>query len=78
MDVVSREIGRAMESSSFIRKMFEKGIELKKHFGDDAVCDFSLGNPDVPPPAKTAQVMSSLAKDAVKPLGFEIRLLLRR
>ena len=70
MDVVSREIGRAMESSSFIRKMFEKGIELKKHFGDDAVCDFSLGNPDVPPPAKTAQVMSSLAKDAVKPLGL--------
>ena len=70
MDVVSREIGRAMESSSFIRKMFEKGIELKKRFGDDAVCDFSLGNPDVPPPAKTAQVMSSLAKDAVKPLGL--------
>ena len=70
MDVVSSEIGRAMESSSFIRKMFEKGIELKKHFGDDAVCDFSLGNPDVPPPAKTAQVMSLLAKDAVKPLGL--------
>ena len=70
MDVVAREIGRAMESSSFIRKMFEKGIELKKRFGDDAVCDFSLGNPDVPPPAKTAQVMSSLAKDAVKPLGL--------
>jgi len=70
MDVVSREIGRAMESSSFIRKMFEKGIELKKRFGADAVCDFSLGNPDVPPPAKTAQVLAALAEDAIKPLGL--------
>ena len=70
MNVVSREIGRAMESSSFIRKMFEKGIELKKRFGEDAVCDFSLGNPDVPPPARTAQALSDIASDAVKPLGL--------
>ena len=70
MNVVAREISSAMESSSFIRKMFEKGIELKKRFGEDAVCDFSLGNPDVPPPAKTAQVLAKLSEDAVKPLGL--------
>ena len=70
MDVVARQISSAMESSSFIRKMFEKGIELKKRFGENAVCDFSLGNPDVPPPARTAQVLSKLAEDAVKPLGL--------
>ena len=70
MNVVAREIGRSMESSSFIRKMFEKGIELKKRFGENAVCDFSLGNPDVPPPARTAQVLSDLANEAVKPLGL--------
>ena len=70
MNIVAHEISSAMESSSFIRKMFEKGIELKKRFGEDAVCDFSLGNPDVPPPAKTAQVLAKLAEDAVKPLGL--------
>ena len=31
--------------------MFERGNELRKKYGDDAVFDFSLGNPDAPPPA---------------------------
>ena len=57
-----------MAGSSWIRKMFEKGIELKKQHGADAVCDFSLGNPDVPPPAKTRAVLEEIAalgKDCV-------------
>ena len=33
-----------------IRKMFEAGLELKKQYGEDNVYDFSLGNPDLPPP----------------------------
>ena len=59
-----------MAGSSWIRKMFEKGIELKKQHGADAVCDFSLGNPDVPPPAKTRAVLEKIAAQAVKPLGL--------
>lgn len=59
-----------MAGSSWIRKMFEKGIELKKQYGADAVCDFSLGNPDVPPPAKTRAVLEKIAAQAVKPLGL--------
>ena len=59
-----------MAGSSWIRKMFEKGIELKKQHGADAVCDFSLGNPDVPPPAKTRAVLEEIAAQAVKPLGL--------
>ncbi len=50
--------------------MFEKGLELKKEFGEDAVCDFSLGNPDVPPPAVTKDALLRLAENAVKPLGL--------
>ena len=50
--------------------MFEKGIELKKRHGADAVCDFSLGNPDVPPPAKARAVLERLAAEAVQPLGL--------
>ena len=70
MILLSGDIEKAMGSSSFIRKMFEKGLELKRRFGEDAVCDFSLGNPDVPPPAKTKGVLESLAADVVRPLGL--------
>ena len=67
---VAPAIANSMASSSFIRKMFEKGIELKRQFGEDAVCDFSLGNPDVPPPAKVRDEMIRLAESSVKPLGL--------
>ena len=70
MQTVTGEIGSSMANSSFIRKMFEKGLELKREFGADAVCDFSLGNPDVPPPAKTREELLKLADAAVKPLGL--------
>lgn len=70
MQTVTNEIARAMAGSSFIRKMFEKGLELKRQFGADAVCDFSLGNPDVPPPPKTRDELIRLADAAVQPLGL--------
>jgi aspartate aminotransferase len=50
--------------------MFEKGMELKAEFGEDSVCDFSLGNPDVPPPAATKRVLEEIAQSAVRPLGL--------
>ena len=70
MQTVTNEIKKSMEGSSWIRKMFEKGIELKKTHGADAVCDFSLGNPDVPPPAAAKAALEAIAADAVKPLGL--------
>lgn len=33
-----------------VREMFEEGIRLKAKHGADKVYDFSLGNPDLPPP----------------------------
>lgn len=70
MQTITNEISRSMASSSWIRRMFEKGLELKKQFGEDAVCDFSLGNPDVPPPPKTQTALEEIAANAVKPLGL--------
>lgn len=70
MQTVTNQIKSSMASSSWIRKMFEKGMELKKEFGADAVCDFSLGNPDVPPPAATKETLEEIAANAVKPLGL--------
>ena len=70
MQTVTNQIKQSMAGSSWIRKMFEKGIELKKQHGADAVCDFSLGNPDVPPPAKTKEVLEAIAAKAIEPLGL--------
>ncbi len=70
MQTVTTQIKNSMASSSWIRKMFEKGLELKKQYGADAVCDFSLGNPDVPPPAATREALAKIAEEAVRPLGL--------
>jgi aspartate aminotransferase len=47
---IAEKMSRFMESASWIRKMFEEGIRLKKIHGAGNVFDFSLGNPNVPPP----------------------------
>lgn len=70
MQTVTGQIKLSMAGSSWIRKMFEKGLELKKQYGADRVCDFSLGNPDVPPPAKTKEVLEAIAAKAIEPLGL--------
>lgn len=67
MQLISDQIAGYMERSSWIRKMFEEGIALKKQFGEDAVCDFSLGNPDLPPPAAIKKGLLALAEEAEKP-----------
>ena len=48
---ISERTAAAIEGGSFIRKMFERGNELRQKYGADAVFDFSLGNPDAAPPA---------------------------
>ena len=47
---VSKTIAAQLENASWIRRMFEEGVRLKRERGADAVFDFSLGNPDVEPP----------------------------
>ena len=47
---VSNKIRGLLEQGSWIRRMFEEGIELKRKFGEDNVFDLSLGNPILEPP----------------------------
>ncbi|MGD0095569.1 MAG: pyridoxal phosphate-dependent aminotransferase [Terracidiphilus sp.] len=54
---VSKSIARQLENSSWIRRMFEEGLRLKRERGADAVFDFSLGNPDVEPPAAVVDAL---------------------
>ncbi len=46
---ISKKISNIIGGSSFIRKMFEEGAELKAKYGAENVYDFSLGNPNIPP-----------------------------
>jgi aspartate aminotransferase len=50
---VARAIARQLEGASWIRRMFEEGARLKKERGEENIFDFTLGNPEVEPPAQT-------------------------
>lgn len=60
---ISGAIKDSIEKSSWIRKMFEEGAKLKAQFGAENVFDFSLGNPDVEPPADFFKVLQKFAAD---------------
>ena len=47
---ISKSVKNNMIAGSYIRKMFEEGIALKKVHGDANVFDLSIGNPIVEPP----------------------------
>ena len=53
-----------------IRKMFEEGIRMREQFGADNVFDFSLGNPDVPPPPVVKETLLDLINDAATSHGY--------
>ncbi len=61
---ISKEIKGFMGNASFIRKMFEEGNNLKKIHGKENVYDFTIGNPDLKPPASFKKaVIKALEKD---------------
>jgi aspartate aminotransferase len=70
MQVISTEIGNMIQSASWIRRMFEAGLELKQKYGADQVCDFTLGNPDLPPTAEIGQALRRLADAVDQPLAL--------
>ena len=64
MELISKEVKDFLGNSSMIRRMFEAGIELKKQYGADKVYDFSLGNPDLPPPAEVKTAMEEITAES--------------
>lgn len=59
---IAKKIHGFMTQSSFIRKMFEEGIRLKEQYGAQNVFDFSLGNPNIDPPAAVKARLCELAQ----------------
>lgn len=70
MKLVTEQMEQYLSGGAWIRKIFEHGLELKKQFGEDAVCDFSLGNPDLPPPAVVGECLAELAGQIDRPFAL--------
>jgi aspartate aminotransferase len=47
---IAKKIETTISRSSWIRKMFEQGAQLKAEHGPENVYDFTLGNPNLEPP----------------------------
>lgn len=60
---VAAHILEGMKSSSFIRAMFERGLQLKARFGAENVFDFSLGNPNGIPPQAFFSALRAVAAE---------------
>ncbi len=60
---IARKIAESITRSSWIRKMFEEGSNLKKIHGADKVYDFSLGNPKLPPPPQVKETLLEIINE---------------
>ncbi len=54
---------KMVDGMVMVKKMFEEGARLQAEHGPENVFDFSLGNPDVPPPPEFNRVLKELAND---------------
>jgi len=61
---IAAKMAAAIQSSSWIRRMFEEGAALKAQLGPDQVYDFTLGNPDLEPPAAVKEALKAALQDA--------------
>lgn len=62
---VATKIAAAINRSSWIRKMFEEGARLREIHGADRVFDFTIGNPDLEPPAMLKEELRRLALEPI-------------
>ncbi len=58
---ISAKIEQTLSKASWIRKMFEEGARLKSIHGNDNVFDFSIGNPNLPPPKEFQEALEKVA-----------------
>lgn len=70
MSVLAKNVAADLANSSWVRRMFEAGIQLKAKHGADNVYDFSLGNPDLPAPKAVEESLRAFAEHAGEPFAF--------
>jgi aspartate aminotransferase len=52
-----------MEHASWIRRMFEEGLRMRRERGAENVFDYTLGNPDVEPPAAVIEALRKVVAE---------------
>ncbi|MGE4159276.1 MAG: pyridoxal phosphate-dependent aminotransferase [Planctomycetota bacterium] len=60
--LVSTQVAASLDQASWIRRMFEKGNELRAKLGPRNVFDLSLGNPVIEPPAAFFNTLAELSR----------------
>ncbi len=60
---IAEKIDQTLLKSSWIRKMFEEGARLKAKHGTTNVFDFSIGNPNLPPPDAFQKALETVAME---------------
>jgi aspartate aminotransferase len=66
--LVSRAVTDNLTKASWIRRMFEEGARLKQERGADKVFDFTLGNPEIEPPAAVMAAARRVLESATRHL----------
>ena len=61
--MISEKMKGYVKNSSVIRAMFEEGKKMAVIYGADHVYDFSLGNPNVPAPAKVKEAVYDILEN---------------
>ena len=61
--MISEKMKGYVQNSSVIRAMFEEGKKMAAVYGADHVYDFSLGNPNVPAPAKVKEAVYDILEN---------------
>lgn len=61
--MISERMKGLVSNNSVIRQMFEEGKKMAEEFGAENVYDFSLGNPNIPAPAKVRETIIELANN---------------
>jgi len=62
---IAKKIIERMETGSWVKRMFEEGIQLKATIGPENVFDFTIGNPAEGPPEVFEKALRKLAKNPI-------------
>lgn len=61
--MISKKMKAQIEGGSAIRALFEEGKIMADKYGAENVCDFSLGNPNLPPPESFKNAVISVLNE---------------
>ena len=62
--MISKKMSDMAKNGSAIRAMFEEGKKMAALYGKENVYDFSLGNPNTPPPESVREAAIAILKEA--------------